>query len=91
MNQVLRRTMVAGATIFLAFVGSVLLRATAPTDSGQQGAGEGAVSASAVLEVVWTTLALVIAIPRWRDTTSAFRFLLGLNLLIVVLVALYFF
>ena len=89
MNRVLRQTMVAGATIFLAFVGSVWLRGTAPTDSGQQGAGQGAVAASTVLEVVWLTSALIIAIPRWRDTPPAFRFLLGLNGLIVASIALY--
>jgi hypothetical protein len=70
---------VAGATVFLAFIGSVELLRHAPYDSGLRGAGRGAVAAAGLLAIVWELGAAVFASFRWRSTGITFRSILALN------------
>lgn len=79
MNKFIQRMTVAGLTILLCFIGAVFLRATAPTDSGQQGAGRGAVAAAGWLTIAWVIGAVGLAVFRWRATTVRFRIILAVN------------
>jgi hypothetical protein len=79
MNKFIYRMTVAGLTILLCFVGAVVLLGLAPTDSGQQGAGRGAVLAAAWLMIAWVVGAAGLAVFRWRETTIRFRVILAVN------------
>jgi len=76
---------VAGITILVSFVGAVVLLATSPTDSGQRGAGHGAVSGAAWLTIVWVVGAVAFSTFRWRATNLWFRIVLAINTMIACL------
>jgi len=74
---------VAGIVLLLSFLGSVVLLRTAPSDSGQRGAGHGALVAASCLTILWVVGAASLAVTRWRLTGTRFRAILVVNAAIV--------
>lgn len=84
LNAVLGTT---GLAVFISFLVSVIISATAPTDSGQQGFGRGAVSVTVWLVLSWTVAAILFATFRWKMTTTRFRVTLVLNGIMAMLIS----
>ncbi len=80
--KIVSRMTIAGMTLPCAFIVAIFLLATAPTDSGQMGAGHGAVSAASALTFLWVIGAGTIAAFRWGETTFRFRLIFLLNAMI---------
>jgi hypothetical protein len=76
---------IAGIVLLLSFFVSVLLLTTSPSDSGQRGAGHGALLAASWLTILWVLFAAVLAATRWRATGFKFRTILVINAAIVCL------
>jgi len=83
--RVVKGMTIAGITLLLSFVGAVLLITTSPSDSGQRGAGHGALFAASWLTVAWVIGATGLAILRWRATGVGFRAILVVNAVLVCL------
>jgi hypothetical protein len=76
---VVRAMTIAGLTLLLGYVGSVLLIMTSPSDSAQRGAGHGALFADSWLTIVWVVAATALAMWRWSSTSMPFRAILAIN------------
>ena len=76
---------IAGIVLLLSFLGSVVLLRTAPSDSGQRGAGHGALVAASWLTILWVVGAASLAVTRWARTGTKFRAILMVNATIVCL------
>jgi hypothetical protein len=84
-NLLCRRFCIAGATIFLAFLGSLQLFKYAPFDTPMRGAGQGALSASGSLVILWVICAAVLSVIYRRETTISFRVVLVLNVILATI------
>jgi len=82
-----RSVEIAGITILIAFFSSVLLLANSPFHSGQRGAAFGALGAAALLEFLWVLTAAILAVLRWSATSTRFRVIFLVNIIIVLLLA----
>jgi len=74
----------AGITVFVAYIGSILLPFR--YDSGGRGLASGAVAATILLEIIWVLAGVSIAILRGSATSVKFRIILLMNSLVVCLV-----
>jgi hypothetical protein len=75
----------AGLTIFLAFLASRELIVTAPFDSGQRGAGHGALSAAVSLDILWVLVAIPVVLRRRREIRGTFWLVFVPNTLLALL------
>jgi|SRR5882762_960305 len=73
----------AGITLFLCFVGSVMLLRHSPFDTGQREGAFGAMAASAWMTIIWVAAVAGVAVMRWRATGNWFRAVFLLNAVIV--------
>ena len=74
-----------GIVLLVSFFSSVLLLRTSPSDSGQRGAGHGALAAASWLTILWVAGAASLAATRWRLTSIRFRAILVVNAALVCL------
>ena len=78
---------ITGIVLLFSLLAAVLLLRTSPSDSGQRGAGHGALLATSWLTILWVMGAVGVAALRRRATRVGFRVILVANAVVVCLLA----